>query len=483
VGLLKFAGVMVPSTTASQEGLHRGLTRGHALAIVVGSVVGTGIYMRPASIAQLVGSPLLIITVWVGAGLLSLAGALTYAELAARIPRSGGEYAFLRVTMGELPAFLFGWMRLTVGVAPVAYQAVAVTVFLSDLIPLGPSWLHIGIPWRPHPILIEFGSRQLIGVLVIAGLAILNIRGVGKAGRFQSWVTTVKVLGLLGLISAVVILGHAHSTTNYATSRDVSATPIGASIYSMALLAGVAAYNGWAHVAMVGGEVQNPGRNLPWALVAGILIVIGLYVAVNIAYLYALPMADILTANSTAHPTSTSVASRAAVAALGPRVGSVLPLLFMVSALGAVHCNMLAVPRVFFSMARDGLLPQGLGRVSSTARTPAVAIIAFACLGSTLAVLGTYDRLSNIAAFGYILFYALNAAGLLWWRRRDLKSDGFPRRHRRWVPVLFLGGTLWLIATLIVRGNVEILAALAVIGAGLPVFAYMRYRRDYSSSA
>jgi basic amino acid/polyamine antiporter, APA family len=469
------------SSTISDEGLYRSLTRWHALAIVVGSVLGTGIYMRPASIAQLVGSPLLIITVWIGAGFLSLAGALTYAELARRIPRSGGEYAFLRVTMGELPAFLFGWMRLTVGVAPVAFQAVAVTAFLSDLIPLAPAWLNIQIPWRPQPLLIDFGVRQLIAVLVIAGLAFLNIRGVGKAGRFQSWVTTIKVLGLLGLVSAVVILGHAPSTTN-AGSQGVSPPSIGPSIYSAALLAGVAAYNGWAQVAMVGGEVQDPGRNLPWALVVGILTVIGLYVAVNIAYLHVLPMEDILTANSTAHPTAPSVASRAAVAALGARIGSVLPLLFMISALGALHCNLLAVPRVFFSMARDGLLPQRLGRVSSTAHTPAVAIAAFACLGAILAVLGSYDRLSNIAAFGYILFYALNAAGLVWWRRRDSKGDGYAQRRRRWIPIVFLAGMIWLIVTLIVRGNVEILAALAVIGAGLPVFAYMRYRRATASS-
>jgi APA family basic amino acid/polyamine antiporter len=128
----------VVSTTTSDEGLNRGLTRWHALAVVVGGVLGTGIYIRPASIAQLVGSPAIIMTVWIGTGLLSLAGALTYAELAARIPRSGGEYAFLKVTLGELPAFLFGWMRMTVGVGSVAGLAVAVTVFLSDLIPLAP---------------------------------------------------------------------------------------------------------------------------------------------------------------------------------------------------------------------------------------------------------------------------------------------------------------------------------------------------------
>ena len=200
-GYKNSAGVTVASTTVSHEGLHRALTRWHALAIVVGGVLGTAVYIRPAYIAQLVSSPSLIMTVWIGTGLLSLAGALTYADLAAQIPRSGGEYAFLRVTMGELPAFLFGWMRLTIGAGPVAFQAIAVTVFLSDLIPLAPAWAHIGIPWRPQPILIDFGPRQLIAVLVIAGLAILNIRGVGKAGRFQSWVTTIKVLGLLDIMA------------------------------------------------------------------------------------------------------------------------------------------------------------------------------------------------------------------------------------------------------------------------------------------
>jgi amino acid transporter len=285
----------------------------------------------------------------------------------------------------------------------------------------------------------------------------------------------IKALGLLGLISAIVILGHAQVTIT-AVSETVISSPIGPSVYSAAVLAAVAAYNGWANVAMVGGEVQDPGRNLPWALALGMLIVTGLYVAVNMAYLHVLPMADILTANSTAHPTAPSVASRAAMAALGPHFGFLLPVLFMISALGTLHCNMLAVPRVFFSMARDGLLPKGLARVSSTGHTPAVAISAFAAVGATFAVLGSYDRLTNMAAFGNVLFYALNAVGLLWWRRREPKRGGPAQGRGGWIPVAFLAGMLWLLVTLIVRGSFEILAALALMGAGLPVFAYMRYR-------
>lgn len=466
----------------SDEGLQRGLTRWHALAIVVGGVLGTGIYIRPASIAQLVGVPVSIMLVWIGSGLLSLAGALTYGELAARIPRSGGEYAFLRVTMGELPAFLFGWMRLTVGMGTTAALAVAVTVFLSDLIPLGRAWAQIAIPWPAQPIVIDCGPRQLIAVLVIFGLAVLNIRGVGKAGRFQSWVTTIKVLGLLSLISAVAILGHAAAATA-AVPRVLSSGSSGPSAYSAAVLAAMAAFNGWALVAMVGGEVQEPKRNLPWALMLGMLMVIGLYVAVNFAYLHVLSMDDILTANSTAHPTAPSVASRAATAALGPRFGIVLPMLFMISALGTLHCNMLATPRVFFSMARDGLLPKGLSRVSSNSHTPFVAIVAFACVGAVLAVLGSYDSLSNMAVFGNLLFYALNAIGLLRWRNREPEHDEQAIRRRRWIPVAFLAGILWLFVTLIVRGSVEIGAALGLMGLGLPVFAYMRYRRAATANA
>jgi len=355
----------------------------------------------------------------------------------------------------------------------VAGIAVAVTVFLSDLVPLAPAWVHIVNPWRPDRILIEFGPRQLIAVLIIAGLAIINTRGVGKAGRFQSWITTLKVLGLIGLISAVVILGHPHAATT--VSHGTNPAPIGPSAYSAAMLAALAAFNGWANVAMVGGEVQDPERNLPWALTLGMLIVIGLYVAVNLAYLYVLPLDDILTANSTAHPAASSVASRAAVAVLGARASFLLPLLFMVSALGTLHCNMLAVPRVFFSMARDGLLPDSLARVSSIARTPSVAITTLACIAALFAVLGSYDRLTNMATFGYILFFALNTIGFLWWRRAGAEAG--IRWRGTWIPVVFLAGMLWLIVMLVAGGSVGILAALALMAAGLPVFAYMRYRR------
>ncbi len=465
----------------ADEGLHRGLTRWHALAVVVGGMLGTGIYIRPASVAQLVGSVPLILSVWIAAGLLSLAGALTYAELAARIPRSGGEYAFLRVTLGELPAFLFGWMRLTVSVGTIAALAVAATVFLSDLLPLAGAWIRIANPWNRTNDLVDIGPRQLIAVVLIVGLAIINIRGVGEAGRFQTGVTAIKALGLLALIVAIALLGHAHSNVSI-TLPAADPRSVSPGAYGAAMLGAAVAYNGWANVAMVGGEVQDPERNLPWALTTGMLIVIALFVAVNLAYLRVLPLSDIMTANSTAHPTAPSVASRAAVAVLGTRAGTVLPLLFMISAVGTLHCNILVVPRVFFSMARDGLLPASLGRVSPATRTPVIAIIALASVGATLAVFGSYDRLSNMATFGNILFFALNAAGLLIWRHRNVTQRRPVSHWRLWVPRVFLAGMLLLIFELVTRSSLEIVAALALISVGLPVFVYMRNRRNPATS-
>ncbi len=185
------------------------------------------------------------------------------------------------------------------------------------------------------------------------------------------------------------------------------------------------AFNGWANVAMLAGEVKDAEKTVPWALLRGILGVIGLYLMANIAYLYVLPISDIVSANSAAHPAASSVASRAALAALGPRIGVSLTVLFMVSALETLHCNLMSVPRVFYAMARYGLMPAALGRVDPTARTPAVSILTVALVGALLAVVGSYDRLSSMATFGNLLFFALNAGGLIRW---SSSTTGSPRR-------------------------------------------------------
>jgi APA family basic amino acid/polyamine antiporter len=440
----------------TDEGLYRALSRWNALAIVVGAVVGTGIYLRPASIAQRVQTPSAIVVVWLGAGLVTMAGALTYSDLAARLPRSGGEYAFLHATLGNIPAFMFGWMRLTVGVSIVGALAVAFTVFLSDFIAL------------------DDIARRVIPVLLIASLAALNVLGVANAGRFQSFVTSIKVAGCVSRVVALMVFAP-NPTTLVGSSGRLSPTTVGPSAFGAALLAALSAYHGWAHVTMVGGEVKDAQRSLPWALLVGIGVVITIYVLANVAYLQALPMGDVVTSNSTAFPNAASVASRAAIATLGARASKVLTVAFMISALGALHCHLLAVPRVFFAMARDGNMPEVLARVLPERRTPYVAIIVLAALGTLFAVFGSYDRLSNISSFGYLLFYALNAFGLLYAGKR-LPSRPGNSGLSLWIPLTFLLATTAILITVVMSGLREIIVALTVLAAGIPVYIGLRWR-------
>jgi basic amino acid/polyamine antiporter, APA family len=467
------------SSSLEERELRRELRRPQVLAIVVGAIVGAGIYIRPASIAQLLGSPTLILGVWLAGGILSLCGALTYAQLAMRIPGTGGEYLFLRTTLGRLSAFLYGWMRLTLGPAVIGGMAVAFTIFLGDIVPLGGPWFRLALPWGHGRDFFDLGQRQAIAVAVILGLAWINTRGVGHAGAFQLLVTICKVMGLMLLVAAITLLNHSppEQALLPLPGGDPTALAFGA-----ALLAVMAAYNGWANAAIVGGEVRDAERTVPWALITGIVIVTGLYVVTNVAILHTLSLPEIITANSTAHPNAPSVASLAVQHALGARVATVLPVLFAVSVLGTAHCNVLVYPRVFLSMARDGLLPASLAKVSPHSATPNRAIWTLATIAAVFAVVGTYDRLANMTTFGYLVFFALTTIGLLRSQRATPRSS---RSQSFWsttiVATLFLLGTSTLIAASIARGTPEVLTAVALIGSGIPIFAVLEALRRRSA--
>jgi APA family basic amino acid/polyamine antiporter len=456
--------------------LRRELRRPQVLAIVVGAVVGTGIYIRPASIAQLLGSSTLILGVWLAGGILSLCGALTYAQLAMRIPGTGGEYLFLRTTLRRLPAFLYGWMRLTVGPATIGGLAVAFTVFLGDIVSLGGPWIHLALPWGHGRDFFDLGQRQAISVAVILGLAWINTRGVGRAGAFQLGVTIFKVMGLMLVLAAITLLNHSPPEQVRLPLVGSDPTPLA---FSAALLAVISAYNGWAYAAIVGGEVRDAQRTVPWALITGIVIVTGLYVMTNVAFLHTLSLPDIITANSTAYPNAPSVASRAVQHALGARAATVLPILFAVSALGAAHGGVLVIPRIFLSMARDGLLPASLASVSPRSATPNRAIWTLATVAAVFAVIGTYDRLSNMTAFAFLVFFALTTIGLLWSQRATPPAA---RGKAFWsttiIATVFLLGTGALMVASIARGSLEVLTAVALIGSGIPIFAVLELRRS-----
>ena len=467
--------IPLPEASPGEPELRRDLRRPQMLAVVVGGIVGAGIYIRPASIAQLLGSPALILGVWLAGGILSLLGALTYAQLAMRIPGTGGEYLFLRTTLGRLPAFLYGWMRLTIGPAVIGTMAVAFTVFLGDIVPLGDPWFHVVLPWGHGRDFLDLGQRQTIAVAVILGLAWINTKGVRRAGSFQLLVTICKVVSLVLLLAAITLLSHPPPARTPLPSLGNEPTTLA---FGAALLAVMQTYNGWANAAIVGGEVRDAERTVPWALVTGIVIVTGLYIVTNLAFLHTLSLAQIVTANSTAHPNAPSVASLAVQHAFGGRIATVLPIIFAVSVLGTAHCNVLVFPRVYLTLACDGFLPASLAKLSPRSATPNRATWMLAAIAAVFAVVGTYDRLANMTIFGFLVFYALTTIGFLWSQRATPPpARGTAFRLTTIIAALFLLGTSALIVASITRGSFEVLTAVSLIGLGIPIFAVLELLR------
>jgi len=293
-------------------------------------------------------------------------------------------------------------------------------------------------------------------------------------------VTTLKVFGLLLLIGALLL---AQPATGETYDPPANVAPPSFLAWGTALFAAMTACDGWQRAAMVAGETRDARRTLPWALVVGLMAIVLFYVAINGAYLRVLPFQDIATSSSATFPDAPSVAGRAASLALGSNAATTLAVLFLLSAVGTLHCNLLLPSRVLFAMARDGLLPASLSRVGESARTPAVAIIALAGFGMTLALLSGYDRLTNMAAVGVSLFSALSSLGLLLCRRRTaLPSDSGVFRAPRGVAELFFVGSLAVMVSLIATASVEILSALALIGVGVPIYGVIRLRRARGSA-
>jgi APA family basic amino acid/polyamine antiporter len=473
--------VVSDSGLPAASGLARELGRWQLLAVAVGAVVGASIYLRPALVAQQLHEPGPIVAAWVLAGGLSLTGALCYARLASLWPQAGGEYVYLGKTIGEPAAFLFGWMRLTVGVAVAAAQASAVIVFASDLTPLGGSWSHRSAHVFGLPLSLTIGPRQLMAVVVIASLAFLNCLGVGKAGRFQSAITFLKVASLMCLLAVLFTFGRQSSAAPVSASAD----PPGALGWGAALLGALTAFNGWTLAAMLGGETRAPERSVPWALTWGMTIATACYLAANLAFLSVLPVSVIVSGNSALHPNAPSVASLAVTAAVGHQASGILSAVLALSVLGALHVQIMAIPRVFFAMSEDRLLPAIFSRLSSTTHTPTGAIVGYATIASLLAVLGNFDQLSNMAGFGYLIFYALNGFGLLSMLVRQ--GPGVESSFRHGVQIslatTFVCGTSWLLVTIVARGSGEIVSAVTLMAVGIPVYSLARWLRGRKRTA
>ena len=445
--------------TVSTPTLVRGLGLLAATCIVISDVIGTGVFLKARVMTCNVGAPSLVLGVWIAAGLLSLAGALTYAELAAMMPRSGGEYVFLREAYGRPCGFLYGWMRFFVGNSgALAALAAGFAIFLNVVSGgvLGPQ----GIP--------------AMAIAAIFLVTLVNCAAVSVSGHIATALTVLKVALILGVGVGAFVLAqgnwaHFALAGGTGTCEGVGAAARGgAAGFAAAMLGALWAYNGWNEVTYVAGEVKEPQRNLPRAIIGGIAVIAALYIFVNASYLYALPPDRLASV-----PASSTVATEVVRSFLGDGAAKLMAAALAVSVFGTLQVASLVMARIPHAMAEDGLFFRALAPVSPRSRVPVRALFAQASWASVLVLSGTYDELTDYAIFAILIFVALTTASVFVFRRRRPDAD---RPYRTWgypvVPALFLLVAAWLILNTVQTSPRQSLAGLALMALGLPFYWY-----------
>jgi APA family basic amino acid/polyamine antiporter len=462
-----------------ETGLVRSLTLADTTALVVGTVIGTGVFLKTAVMAQEVGSPGLVLAAWVAAGLLSLAGALTYAELGAMLPHAGGEYVYLRHSYGEAAAFAFGWMRFFVaGSGSIAVLGTAFAIFLSAFVPLTSVWVESSFTLLGQAIVWQLGTKQLVAVAAIVLFSAVNCLSVAYGGRVQSILTVLKLAGIAVVVGGVFLLSQTGSWSHLAGPAG-AASARGAAAFGTAMLAALWAYDGWNNMPMAAGEVSNPGRSIPFALIAGMIVVTLVYCLANLAYFFALPFGEVVTSNSTRFREALPVATKAAQTFLGDWGGRVVSIAFILSTLGALNGSILSNARVPFAMAKDGVFFASMASVSPRTHVPVWSIVVQAIWSCLLALSGTYDQLTDYVIFASWIFYGLVTSSVFVLRRklkdapRPYATLGYPL-----VPLVFVVTAAWLVVNTLTERPVESVAGLALIAAGLPFYFHFRRQRQ-----
>ena len=447
------------------------------MALVIGNVIGTGVFMKTAVMAQETGSPWMVLGAWVAAGLLSLAGALTYAELGAMLPQAGGPYVYLREAYGHTAAFFYGWMIFVAGAAgSIAILGVGTATFLSAIVPLTTVWAESRFSLLGQTITWRFGTLQLTAVGTILAFAAVNCLSVRVVGRVQSALTVIKVASIVVLALGIFFLADTGTWSHLAAPAGI-VTGGGLASFGIAMMAALWAYNGWGGMPMVAGEVRDPARNVPRALAGGMLAVMALYCAANLAYFFALDFEHIVAANSTLHRDAPPVAAVAAKTAFGDAGARFIAVAFVISALGALNSTILTNTRVPFAMARDGLFPPFAGALHPRTHVPVRAVGALVGWACVLAVSGTFDQLTDYVVFALWIFYGLIASSVFVLRRkqptaeRPYRTFGYPV-----LPLLFVLVAVWLVLNTLVQRPVESLTGLVLIGLGWPVHLLFRHR-------
>jgi APA family basic amino acid/polyamine antiporter len=371
-------------------------------------------------------------------------------------------------------------MSFIVGAASFAAYGAAFSIFLSDIVTLPGPWIERTFTLFGQEVEWQFGLRQAIGIAVIAIFTGVNLAGVAFGGRVQTFLTSLKVLALVGLIGGVFLFsedaGVAAATA--APVPEASSPAFSASAFGFAMLAALWAYSGWQYLPMTAAEVRDPDRNVPRAVIGGGLLVVALYLLVNAAYFFALPFEVVETSSSTLYPDAPAVGVLAAETFLGPKALSLAALILLISTVGSLNGVMLTRARVPYAAARDGLFFKAFARLSPGASVPAASVLAHGVFAVVLAASGTFDQLTNLATLNFVLFWALSGIALMVLRR---KMADAPRPYRvplyPLVPLAFVAIMAGVLLSTAVESPAEAGAALALLlGIGLPLYPFFRRR-------
>ncbi len=447
---------------ASPPSLERRLGPWDAAAIVISNVIGVGIFITPSYVATLLPNRVAILGVWLVGGALALFGAFAYAELAARQPKAGGEYVYLREAFGGLAAFLTGWTSFVAGFSgAIAAGGVGVADYLNRLIPGAGdatpiAGAHIG--WLS----ITISVRAFVAIAIIFGLALVQMRGLALGRALQNSLTTLKV-GALLLFAALGFLVIRAS----AEPAFPAGVPVHATSFLLALVPVMFSYSGWNAAVYVAEEITQPVRNVPRALLIGTLGTVALYIALNALYLRVVPQAQFLTAG-------VAVGEVAAERLFGSAAGVLFALIAVVILLSSLSAMTTAGPRVYFAMARDNAFVPAAAQVHPRFRTPAIAIIAQAVWSSLLVLSGTFEQLLTYTGFGVILFSALAVLSLFFVRRTATEAAVFRAWGYPWAPALFCLVGFAIVLNTIVEAPRVATAGLAVMAAGVPIYWWVR---------
>jgi len=456
----------------SQVQLVRGLSLLDSILLLAGGIIGSSIFLTAKDIAGPLPSPVLFLLVWVLGALISMCAAFAFAELGSMYPDSGGQYVYLREAFGDLIAFLYGWMLFAVANGgTIAALSVASAAYLGGIFPAIS---------QDHVVLSAAGitltRAHVVGLFTIALVTWINVIGLRRGAILQNVATWAKFLAM----AAFVILGFAigkGSWSNFTArasgvpssfSMGLSPTRL-LSALGVGLIAVFWAYDGWVYITWVAGEVKEPRRNVPRAMVLGIIVVAIIYIAMNLTYVYAMPLSEVAK-----HET---IAAAAAMSLFSPGAANWLSATIALSCFGAMASCTLSGARVYFAMARDGVFFQRMAEIHPKFRTPALSLIGQGLWASILTVSGRYDQLYTYVIYGMVLSYTLTVIGLfiLRWKKPDLprpyRCTGYP-----WLPAVYvLLGGWWTINTIVERPK-EALAGTIIVLLGVPGYLYWKRR-------